>query len=171
MNGKEGVFEGQAPAVAVTTTTSIDQLRALRASSVALLSENSREVKILDKRIARAEKGQSTGAYVAPAIVYKGEEVLDRITAVQAANEELLGRGGTIILKITGGDVRKLSLQPNQVRHISGNGMRRITQESPKGMNQAPRCVNVVDMPDGESFQVSAGNELAFDTHKEKSWE
>lgn len=168
MNGNEGVISST-PAVTVENQAGIDQLRALRASSAALLGEKSKEVTALDKRIARVEKGQTTGAYVAPVVAYQAEEVFDKVSHLLESHETELTAGETLIVKITGGDIRTMSLLPNQVRHLSGDGLRRITQASPTGRNEAPRCVNLRDLPDG-SFQISAGNEMAFDTHKDKTW-
>lgn len=161
--GAQGAEEDISPA------TGVELLRAMRARLVATMGEKSPTVKGIDKDISKLEKGLASSTYVAPAVAYDAEKVMDRITTVQADNEQLLSEGGTVIVKITGGDVRQMSLLPNQVRHLSGNGMRRITQESPSGRNDAPRCVNIQDTHDGK-FHLSAGNEMKFEEHRSKAW-
>ena len=168
--------EAVAPAQAVGASSAIDlvKLKELRASTLAKLQEAGvadaeKMVSGIDKKINRLERGGTTG-YVAPVVAYQDEEVQDRLAEIQTANVELLSKGGTLLVKITGGDVRPMTLLPNQVRHFSGQGIRRITQASPKGANEAPRCLNVVDMPDG-SFSITAGNELNFPQASQKPWE
>jgi len=153
----------------VKGAATLDELRAIAARQAALLGADNKSVRELNRVVAKLEGGSS--AYQAPAVAYDADQVSDAILTILASSEETLKDGGTILLKIVGGDVRNWRQGALARYKTSRDGIRELVQPVKSGSGVNPQAIQLQDNPDG-TWSLKPSHEGAFDPSlvETKSW-